>query len=109
VATALDWRREVVRRRGAGCPPADAGAFLSAAVNCSGAGRQTPLHVAAEEGDPPLLRALLGLGAAPDARDRGGATPLFLACEAGRARGVECLLGAGASLTLKNGAGEAPL
>ncbi|EFN57472.1 hypothetical protein CHLNCDRAFT_142986 [Chlorella variabilis] len=117
VGRVLEWRREVRRRHhGAAAAgssgaitPADAAAFLCAAVNCSSAARQTALHAAVEEASPRQLPALLGLGAVVDARDRSGSTPLFVACEAGHLRSVECLLGAGASATLKNSAGEAPL
>lgn len=114
VAAALCWRRSMHARwctaggRGA-IAPADADALLAAATNCSSAGRQSPLHAAADASDADTLRSLLRLGALVDARDRSGATPLFAACEAGHERTVECLLGAGASATLRNSAGEAPL
>lgn len=114
VAAALQWRRDVQAQWCAaggarGLAPSDADALLAAAVNCSSAGRQTPLHAAAADCDATQLRSLLRLGALVDARDRSGATPLFAACEAGHAGTVECLLGAGASATLRNSAGEAPL
>lgn len=114
VAAALAWQRGMCAAwcaaggRGA-VAPCDVAALLHAAVNCSSAGRQTPLHAAADECDTAQLRALLRLGAHCDARDRSGATPLFAACEAGRTRAVEALLAAGASATQRNSAGEAPL
>lgn len=112
VARALTWRRSVAARRAAGASPitpGDASAFLSAAVNCSSAARATPLHVAAEEGSPWLLRTLVELGAGIEARDRSGATPLHAACEMGEDASVECLLGAGASASMRTMAGETPL
>lgn len=117
VRAAQQWRREAATAAaaaGAGgaqaFTPGDAAAFLAAAVNCSsGAHRQTPLHVAAEEGDQARAAALLGLGAALDAKDRSGASPLFAACEAGSAAALGALLAAGADATLRNTAGEAPL
>ncbi|KAL4425708.1 hypothetical protein ABPG75_009724 [Micractinium tetrahymenae] len=112
VDQAVQWRRSVAAAHTAGTgslTPRDAAAFLAAAVNCSSAGRATPLHAAAEEGDAAQLQALLGLGAVVDARDRSGATPLFLACEAGKDRSVQVLLGANAAINVRNAADETPL
>lgn len=114
VAAALRWRRGMRARwcaaGGHGAiAPADVDALLAAAANCSSAGRQSPLHAAADASDADTLRSLLRLGALVDARDRSGATALFAACEAGHPRSVHVLLAAGASATLRNSAGEAPL
>lgn len=105
----MEWQRSVAAANARGAEsltPSDAATFLAAAVNCSSAGRATPLHAAAEEGDASRVQALLRLGAVVDARDRSGATPLFLACEAGRDRSVEALLGANAAINVRNAADE---
>ncbi len=110
VIEAVEWRRSVAAAHAAGTgrlTPGDASTFLSAAVNCSSAGRATPLHAAAEEGDAAQLQALLALGAMVHARDRSGATPLFLACEAGRDQSLEVLLRANAAINVRNAADEA--
>lgn len=112
VSEAVEWQRSVAAANARGAEsltPSDAATFLAAAVNCSSAGRATPLHAAAEEGDASRVQALLRLGAVVDARDRSGATPLFLACEAGRDRSVEALLGANAAINVRNAADETPL
>ena len=50
--------------------------------------RLTPLHAAAAHGDPATIRALLSLGAAPDAAGPEGLTPLHVAA----ARGDVCAI-----------------
>jgi len=89
--------------------------FEKAVARCSSVTRQTPLHVACEEGRVDSIRMLLTMGAMVNARDKSGATPLFKACEAGHAEAAKLLLSSsvgekgGADLMLKNTAGEAPL
>lgn len=89
--------------------------FEKAVVRCSSVTRQTPLHVACEEGRVDSIRMLLTMGAMVNARDKSGATSLFKACEAGHAEAAKLLLSSsvgergGADLMLKNTAGEAPL
>ncbi|KAK9829332.1 hypothetical protein WJX72_005233 [[Myrmecia] bisecta] len=82
---------------------------LEAAANCSSAARQTPLHVAAEQGSLVLTQALLEVGVQVDARDRSGASALFTACEHGHCSVAALLLQAGAAGALQNSSGEAPL
>jgi len=79
---------------------------VRAAVNCSGPGRLTPTHLAAESGDAATVSRLLRLGADVDARDTRGATPLFLAAEAGHAQVAKALLGGGAQVMMQNNGGE---
>lgn len=83
-------------------------ALAKSAANCATRRGVTPLHVAARLGLEEHTRALLSLGADPEARDGGNATPLFLACEAGAERVVERLVEAGAPPTIANSVGEAP-
>ncbi|KAL0034492.1 hypothetical protein WJX79_005379 [Trebouxia sp. C0005] len=83
--------------------------LIEAAVNCSNAARQTPLHVAVDVDEASSVDALLGLGSGVNARDKGGATPLFVACESGHAGCAKLLLRGGADVVLRNSAGEAPL
>lgn len=83
--------------------------LIEAAVNCSNAARQTPLHVAVDVDEASAVEALLGLGSGVNARDKGGATPLFVACESGHAGCAKLLLRGGADVVLRNSAGEAPL
>jgi cytohesin len=54
------------------------------------------LHEAAQEGDVPTIRRLLGEGATVDRRDNLGRTPLMLAAHAGAQEAFETLRAAGA-------------
>lgn len=63
---------------------------------------QTPLMVAAELGDEPIIRTLLDWGVKVDERDVFGRTALMWAAEKGYSGIVELLLEAGADATLKN-------
>ncbi len=107
-------RPEDVRAALAACQAAGAHSNLAmalrCAVNASGKGRTTPLHVAADAGDAHRCAALLALGASPSARDGGGSVPLFLAAEGGHAAAARQLLSApGADARVCNTAGESPL
>jgi hypothetical protein len=59
----------------------------------------TALHIAAQEGDGPILEQLLQAGAAVSLRTKRGATPLLYAAWSGRAASVLLLLAAGASIS----------
>ncbi len=55
-------------------------------------GRGTPLHLAAANAGPPVIKALLDGGANPDALDRDQDTALAVACRSHRTGAVEALL-----------------
>jgi hypothetical protein len=82
---------------------------VSCAANCSGRGRSTPLHLAADSGCACHVAALCAAGARVHSRDGSGATPLFVAAEAGKVAATGALLAAGADWSVRNTAGEAPL
>ena len=70
----------------------------------------TPLHIAARFGDyPPLVNALLGVGAHLHARDSDGATPLHWAVMENKRSTVEILLAAGADPLVATDVGDTPL
>src|SRR5262249_34978586 len=58
----------------------------------------TPLHLAAERGSAPIVKALIGAGAPVNARTSTGATALMLAAAAGDASGIAALVDAGADV-----------
>jgi len=62
----------------------------------------TPLHYAATNGDPALIRLMLDHYAYIDAESPNGTTPLMMASMYGSAEGVKTLLDAGADASLKN-------
>ena len=66
----------------------------------------TPLHLAATNGDPGPLQALIAAGAHPNARDGEGRTPLHMAAFATRTANARLLLRAGADPLLKTDAGR---
>lgn len=66
----------------------------------------TPLHLAAMNGDPGPLQALLAAGARVDARDPDGATPLHMAAYASRTANALILLRAGADPLLTTNTGR---
>ena len=53
---------------------------------------ETPLHLAAANAGPPVIKALLAAGADPNALNRHGTTPLGAACALQRVAAVEALL-----------------
>ncbi|KAJ5570075.1 uncharacterized protein N7459_009505 [Penicillium hispanicum] len=71
----------------------------------------TPLHAAADEGNPDvgLLELLLDRGANPNALDNGGKNPLHWAASGTSEEKVKILLGRGADMTLGDVIGETPL
>ena len=68
----------------------------------------TPLHLAAMNGNPSAMKALIAAGANPNARDNEGATPLHMAAYASRADYVQMLLEAGADPLAKTDNGRDP-
>jgi hypothetical protein len=71
--------------------------------------RQTPLHIAAEDGKTNDVMRLLKEGAMVDGKDRWNRTPLHLATEWGYVGIVKELLAAGADVNAITRLGETPL
>ncbi len=69
----------------------------------------TLLHLAALNGNVPMVRLLLDYGADPNARQSQGATPLHLAAHEGHLEVVRLLLERGADPTIRHKGGETPL
>jgi len=70
-------------------------------VNTRGAGRWTPLILAAIEGNVPALSLLLAKGAAVNEVDNWGVSALAYAALEGRVKAIEVLLQAGASIEVR--------
>ena len=70
---------------------------------------KTPLMVAAQNGDLPLMDFLLSKGAAIDSSDKQGNTPLIYAIRSGKIDAVKLLLDKGALIDAQNSAGFTPL
>jgi uncharacterized protein len=77
-------------------------------INERGASGQTPLHVAAIQGNVGLINALLSEGAEIDATGEHGYTPLHEAIEQGHSDVTQALIGAGASIEIRNADGISP-
>ena len=81
--------------------------FISQAdTNTCGWDRKTLLHLAAEQGDPDLLEALLSRDVRDTAsfdkmRDQQGNNPLHSACQAGSLTCVDLLLDSGMDINLQ--------
>src|SRR5438045_5380015 len=71
--------------------------------------RQTPLHIAAEDGNTNNVKRLIREGAVVDASDRWKRTPLHLATEWGHVGVVKDLLASGANVNAVTKLGETPL
>ena len=70
---------------------------------------RTPLSIASELGDVPVLRLLLENGANPNVMDDNGSTPLYWACESVDSdEAIPLLLEKGADPTLPNNSGITP-
>ena len=78
-------------------------------VNQSGAGEQTPLHLASELDAKDCVMALLGAGAATEAEDGQLRTPLSLACESKSFESAQMLITGGASLAARDKNDMTPL
>ncbi|KAF7509247.1 hypothetical protein GJ744_008141 [Endocarpon pusillum] len=63
---------------------------------------RTLLHIAAEEGENPIVQRLLEKGVSPDSKDETSRTPLSWAAEGGHDAVVKLLLDKGADLELKD-------
>jgi ankyrin repeat protein len=78
-------------------------------VNASQPDGTTPLHLAAEREDVPLVQKLIAAGANVGAQNRYGVAPLFVAASTGNAAIITALLGAGADPNTTAGLGETAL
>ena len=85
---------------------AEAGTDVNAV---SGAGGQTPLHMAARRGNLAVAEALLAAGADIDPQDRKGETPLRRAVNCGQPELIALLLQRGADPHLADRSGRTPL
>jgi hypothetical protein len=76
--------------------------FKTVPVNykISGFGKQTALHIAADQGHYHLCQWLLAKGAYPNARDAAGNTPVFCSVNSGNMQVVSLLLEYGADLNV---------
>lgn len=69
----------------------------------------TPLHLAALNGQRPMIELLISLGASPNCRDNIGRSPLHLAAREGHYEAIRCLLDRGADVNARNKFGTTPL
>lgn len=84
--------------------------FLEAgALDASALDGSTPVHEAAQLGEPEVLALLADAGFALDVRTDAGSTPLLLAAERGGADTVSYLLDKGQDVNAVNNAGDSPL
>ena len=77
--------------------------------NARGTYRETPLHLAAEQGTAETVQVLLAASADPNARADSGVTPLHMAAGVRTAEKANLLLDAGANLDARANGGETPL
>lgn len=78
------------------------------AVNARNELGSTPLHIAAGNPSPDIVKLLLDKGAAVNVKDNGGATPLHIAAFSGRKVNLELLLAKGADVNAKDKQGRTP-
>lgn len=78
-------------------------------VNTKDADGNTPLHLAAQEGDHKKVEALLKNGADVDAKGKNGNTPLHIATHKRCAQSVKVLLKSGADVNAKSNLDWTPL
>lgn len=71
-------------------------------------GNRTPLHCAAERGNPRCVKLLLEAGANPSARMTGGWTPAHCAAEAGRSDNLQMLIDFGTPIDTTDDYGDTP-
>jgi len=79
------------------------------ARNSKSNGEQSPLHLAAKNGNATLVGFLLANGDDPNRRDAGGQTPLHVAAAQGRNGVLEQLLKSGAEINAADATGKTPL
>lgn len=68
----------------------------------------TALHIAAGEGNIPLIQLFLEYGANVNAKDKSGSTPLHFAARRGKDEAVALLLDHGADIDAGDGVGDTP-
>ncbi len=78
-------------------------------ANDTNANLQTPLHIAARQGDEKLVRMLLESGASLEAKDDKCRTPLHAAALQGRLETVKLLVEKGADIDVRDRSGATPL
>ena len=76
--------------------------LASGNINAIDKNGYTPLHWAAEKGDPYIITALLASGANVNAKNNTGNTPLHVAALSGKTANVETLINAGSDINTKN-------
>jgi tetratricopeptide (TPR) repeat protein len=77
-------------------------------INAKCTAGKTPLHLASEYGNTPIMGFLLAQGADIEARDSGERTSLILAIESGWPKAVELLLESGADQDIEDLMGRTP-
>ena len=78
-------------------------------VNETNEDGETPLHLAADNGNVKIVKLLLAFGADVNGKDNDGSTPLHRAVQSSSAEVVEALLAKGADIDARNSDGNTPL